>query len=153
MSNIALPIITYHYVRPKSQNRFKNLYPVDLEEFRNQLNYLTSHYNFTDVSSVIEAASGNPDALPPDPVLLSFDDGYQDHFKYVLPELQKRKIFGAFFISVASTGNNELLDVNKIQFILSLCDNNDKLISEIEFAMKIRSWYLTKGDNDQDRPN
>ena len=66
--------------------------------------------------------------LPANACLLSFDDGYKDHIKYVMPELMKRKIQGLFFPSVQSTVEREMLEVNSIQFILESCSDYEKLI-------------------------
>ena len=51
-------------------------------------------------------------------LLLSFDDGYIDHYKYVVPTLVKNKIKGCFYPPI-NIFKGKLLNVNKIHFILN----------------------------------
>ena len=57
--------------------------------------------------------------LPDNALLLTFDDGYIDHYENVYPALKKRGIQGSFFIPGKTFTEHALLDVNKIHFILA----------------------------------
>ncbi|MGP1489477.1 MAG: polysaccharide deacetylase family protein [Treponema sp.] len=72
----------------------------------------------------IMAALDNPDIkLPENSVLLTFDDGYIDHFTFVFPYLKSKGLQGTFFIPGKVFTENVLLDVNKIHFILASTDS------------------------------
>ena len=51
--------------------------------------------------------------------MLTFDDGYKDHIRYVFPELIKRKIRGLFFPSAKAILENVVMDVDCIHLIIA----------------------------------
>ena len=121
-----ITVITYHYVREIKESQFPKIKGLEFEGFKRQLDYLEKHYNLIKASQMIEYLLGGV-RLPTNACLLSFDDGYKDHIKYVLPELMKRKIQGSFFPPVKSIVEREMLEVNSIQFILESCSNYEIL--------------------------
>ncbi len=125
-----LTIIMYHYVRPIINSRFPRIKGLELDSFKKQLDYLESHYSIISSNQVINAVvSGG--SLPPKACWLTFDDGYKDHFKYVLPELIKRKLSGAFFVPRVAVQENKMLDVNSIHHILSCSNDINYLVKEL----------------------
>ena len=122
--------VMYHYVRKVNESNFPNLKALEIEKFKNQLDYFKSNYNMISSKELYEFKFFNK-PLPSNACLLTFDDGYKDHIEYVLPELLKRNIQGIFFPVVSSVLDRILLDVNKIQFILEKNFNYEKLIKEI----------------------
>jgi hypothetical protein len=65
-------------------------------------------------------------------VLLTFDDGYIDHFETAFAELQSRGISGAFFAPTRSLLDRCLLDVNKVHFVLAAEPDHGKLAAVID---------------------
>jgi peptidoglycan/xylan/chitin deacetylase (PgdA/CDA1 family) len=57
--------------------------------------------------------------LPPKSALLTFDDGYLDHFTNVFPVLDARGLSGCFFPPARCILDREVLDVNKIHHVLA----------------------------------
>ena len=121
----------YHYVRPIKKSKYKNLKALDFTEFKRQLDYLESNYNIISTKDVINCIN-KKSQLPSKACWLTFDDGYKDHIKYVLPELKKRNLHGAFFVSKVSTVEQKILIVNKIQLILSVCNDKKKLFNQVQ---------------------
>ena len=70
---------------------------MDLDTFAAQLDDLARTGTIVGWPQVAAALSGGPQ-LPPDAVLLTFDDGHDDHHRYVLPMLAERGLPGTFFI-------------------------------------------------------
>ena len=106
-------IIMYHYVRPysKSYPFFKNL---DLINFSKQLDYFEKNYGFLSKEDYQESIKTG---APKKGVVLTFDDGFKDHYKHVLPELNKRGLWGIFYITTAQYLNNKLLGVHRVHFL------------------------------------
>ncbi|GEA06024.1 polysaccharide deacetylase [Alteromonas sp. KUL42] len=125
-----LTIVMYHYVRPIKGSRFPGIKGLELEGFRNQLDYISTEFNVVSTEQVVDA-SKNGSKLPPNACWLTFDDGYKDHFEFVLPELVSRKLVGAFFPPRAAIEENIVLDVNSVQHILSSTQCISGLISKI----------------------
>lgn len=68
--------------------------------------------------------------IPEDALLLTFDDGYIDHYTYVMPVLEEEKLQGSFFIPGKTFDTHSLLDVNKIHYIIAAADMK-KLLPDV----------------------
>jgi len=120
----------YHYVRDLKHSRYPDIKGIDISLFREQIIYLKKHYHFITMEMLIDAIDNNS-SLPEKSVLLTFDDAYSDHFKYVFPFLDKHKIQGSFYPPVKAITEHTVLDVNKTHFILASENDKSKIISEI----------------------
>jgi peptidoglycan/xylan/chitin deacetylase (PgdA/CDA1 family) len=119
-------IIMYHYIRPATDNKYPGIKVLEFNAFKRQLDYLQESFTIISVDQIL-ANINNKSALPKNACWLTFDDGYKDHYNYVLPELKKRKLQGSFFPPRNAVKNSEVLDVNSIHHILSKCKNISKL--------------------------
>ena len=123
-------IIMFHYVRPIAGSQYPNIRGLELVSFKNQLDYFQKKFNIIKAEDLI-AASKNLMELPDNSCLLTFDDGYKDHYDYVLPELSKRKLQGSFFPPARPILENKLLDVNAIHYILASANNTADLLADL----------------------
>lgn len=68
------------------------------EQFRGQMHLLKRRYNPVRFGDVIESfESGKP--LPPRPVIVTFDDGYDDNYRFAFPVLRELGVPATFFVS------------------------------------------------------
>lgn len=105
----------YHYVRPHDPGLpfFRHL---ELDAFREQLDLLGQQHHWVSAGELVEAVkSGRP---VEDGVVLTFDDGFTDHFRYVFPELVERNIAGIFYVPTRPLAEGSLLDVHRIHLLL-----------------------------------
>lgn len=129
---MKLTVVMYHYVRPVRHSRFPELKALELDDFREQLAYLARHHTVISGADLLAAAAaGAWNDLPPAPVLLTFDDGYADHFAHVLPALQERGMSGSFFVPGQCVLERRMLDVNKIHFVLALVPEKRALVDRV----------------------
>lgn len=120
----------YHYVRPLQNSKYPNLKVRSIQDFKGQLNYLRRHFHICTPIDVFDCLNtGQP--IPDSWVLLTFDDGYSDHFRYVLPILHEQKLSALFFPSVSVVVDRTLLDVNKIHFILAACPDFNRIYQRL----------------------
>ncbi len=134
-------IVMYHYVRELPYTRYSEIKGLKTSLFREQLLYLKKHYNFVTHSDLISAAYEGGE-LPENAVWLTFDDAYSDHYMNVFPILDEMGIEGAFFPPVKAIVDHEVLDVNKIHFILAATNDIQALINDINHLMsKYREEY------------
>jgi len=124
-------IITYHYVKNPKDKLFENIPGRSVKSFVDQIKYLKKNYSIIPMEELIYNFSTKKKLNKPC-VVLTFDDGYLDHFKNVFPILLKYKIKGAFYAPTYTLQQKGLLDVNKIQLILSKFENKNKLKKEID---------------------
>ena len=134
--DIKLTTVMYHYVRPINISKFPGLKALDLQEFKNQISYFKKHYNFITTTDLI-LFKNHKIKLPKNPLILTFDDGYVDHYKYVFPILKKNKINGTFFPVAKSILENKILNVNKIQLLLTNTNKLNKIISYMEKMIEL----------------
>jgi peptidoglycan/xylan/chitin deacetylase (PgdA/CDA1 family) len=123
----SINIVMFHYVRPIKGSEYPNIKGLELDGFKRQLDYLAQKFLFITAEDVVDAVTKGKE-LPDNSCWLTFDDGYKDHFLYVLPELSKRKIQGGFFPPVKPVTERVMLDVNSIQYILASASNVIELI-------------------------
>jgi peptidoglycan/xylan/chitin deacetylase (PgdA/CDA1 family) len=144
-------IVMYHYVRHLEHSRFPAIKGLSVERFCRQLDYIQAHYTPIQVEDLIGALSPNRKELPPNPILLTFDDGYSDHFTNVFPLLDARGIQGCFFPPAQSVLEHHVLDVNKIQFTLAAVSDVESLVDQVfsclsefrtKFALKTKEAYF-----------
>lgn len=142
----------YHYVRDLKNSRYPQIKGLDLTLFIEQIDYLKKHYNFITMEMLIDSMY-NKTELPPKAVLLTFDDAYSEHFNNVFPILFNRKIQGSFYVPFKAIIENNVLDVNKIHFILASVSDFDKLMKKTyqeldkyraEFQLESNEYYFDK---------
>lgn len=124
-------IVMYHYVRPLQRTRFPAIKGLDLALFRGQLHFLQQHYTLIGMDELLAAIEAET-PLPPRAALLTFDDGYSDHYQYVFPILDQERLQGAFYPPCATISRRQLLDVNKIHFVLASVTNNCVIEDQID---------------------
>jgi peptidoglycan/xylan/chitin deacetylase (PgdA/CDA1 family) len=129
---VDLRIINYHYVRNIKRSKYKNIRGLEFEDFKEQIYYLKKKYNIISIDTLLNNDFNNKKNL----LLLTFDDGYLDHFIYVYPFLKKEKIQGSFFAPVNSILHKDILDVNKLHFIFNAENNSYKIYKKVISALK-----------------
>lgn len=124
-------VVMYHYVRNLEASRYPGIAGLPTSAFRKQVEWMQQHFHFISGSDLLEAVAGRT-SLPESAALLTFDDGYADHFTQVLPILNEQGIPGCFFPPAKCILEREILDVNKIHYILAATDDVDALIDYTE---------------------
>lgn len=135
MKQNNLTVIMYHYVRDLKNSRYPSIKGLDKDLFIEQIEYLRKHYNFVTMEQVINVGQ-NGASLPSKAVLLTFDDGYAEHFNVVFPILKNRGIQGSFFAPIKAITESTILDVNKIHFILAASRNPQQIIEDLRTLIK-----------------
>ena len=105
----------YHYVRPDNKD-YPYLKSLNLEIFKRQLDYFEKMFGFLTKDEYQDAIKKKKN---PKGAVLTFDDGFKDHFKYVFPELRKRDLWGIFYIPTGIYQSKKLLDVHRIHFLVA----------------------------------
>ncbi|MDO8603587.1 MAG: polysaccharide deacetylase family protein [Candidatus Omnitrophota bacterium] len=145
-------IIMYHYVREFKNSRFPEIKGLSLLHFRKQLKYLIRCCNIISMEELIYSLKYG-DSLPKRAALLTFDDGYADHFINVFPLLKESGVSGSFFPPVKAVTHSQVLDVNKIHFILASINDKQKLVEEIfslldeykqKYSLECNRYYFRK---------
>lgn len=129
-----LSIVMYHYIRDFARTRFPGIKGLDLAEFRYQLDYLQQNYTVVTMQDVVDALRSG-DALPSNAALLTFDDGYAEHYDLAFPILFDRGLQGCFFPPVQPIRDGVMLDVNRLHFILASCLDPSKVGAGVDASI------------------
>lgn len=124
--NNKVSIVMYHYVRDLKNSRYPEIKGLDYDLFKEQISFFKNNFQIIKMEELIDAAKGGG-YLPDKAMLLTFDDGYIDHYTNVFPILDKYGLQGSFF-PPCKIFEGKVLDVNKIHFILASTDI-DRIIS------------------------
>lgn len=111
----------YHYTRDIVHSRYPQIKGLDTNLFRQQIEYMKNNFNIVTMEQVIDAVEGKSE-LSEKALLLTFDDGYIDNYTFAFPILEEFGIQGSFFIPGKTFTTHQLLDVNKIHYILASAD-------------------------------
>ena len=130
----SVNIVAYHYIREIKKSKFPNLKGIEYNLFKKQIKFYKEKFNIISVDDLIEILNKKRKYKKPC-LLLTFDDGYKDHYKYVFPLLVKEKIKGCFYPPVDIL-KGKVLDVNKIHFILEKCQDTTLLFNTLKLYLK-----------------
>jgi peptidoglycan/xylan/chitin deacetylase (PgdA/CDA1 family) len=126
----TVTIVMYHYVRDLAQSRFPRIKGLTTERFRHQLEYITRFYQVIRMEDLIAACRGGA-ILPANALLLTFDDGFCDHYDTVFPLLQEAGFQGSFFPCTQPLQEGRPLTVHKIHFVLASVPDAGRLLPEL----------------------
>jgi peptidoglycan/xylan/chitin deacetylase (PgdA/CDA1 family) len=131
MSNDACTIVYYHYIRNAHRTPFPDIKGLSIADFASQLDWLQARFRIIDGETFERAALGRETLTEPT-ALLTFDDGFVDHYETAYLELRRRGIGGIFFVSDATVAvAPTLLNVHKTHFLLCAVGGR-RLLSEVE---------------------
>lgn len=119
-----LSVVMYHYTRDLRNSRYPAIKGMDISLFREQIGFFTHHFKVVSMEEVIDACERNV-SLPDNALLVTFDDGYIDHYVYAFPVLDEFGIQGSFFVPGKTFSTHCLLDVNKVHYILASGNETD----------------------------
>jgi len=127
--------LMYHYVRPQPRDLpyFRYLH---VDDFRNQLDFLAAADRFVGRDEFVAACRTG--VAPSDGVILTFDDGFSDHYRHVLPCLAERGLWGVFYVPSGPYATGKLLDVHRIHMLLGAFGGQqvlDRLDARLEPSM------------------
>ena len=137
--------VMYHYVHNNGINNYK-FNRLKISEFKNQIRFFKTNFNILNYQDFSEILLTRKFPKKPS-IILSFDDGYKDHIENVFSVLKKEKLKG-FFYPPTNIFDNKLLDVNKIQIILSTNPNLKKIIDFTKKNLKEEFEKIIKKEKD-----
>ena len=115
---------------------------LSVENFKKQLDFFEKHFGFVRFEDFCALGESTLHFQTlQHKILLTFDDGFIDHYKYVLPELKRRGLFGLFFVPTGIYERQKALDVHRIHFLLGYIGGGDLM----KFARSlIKDFMLEK---------
>ncbi len=108
-------ILMYHRVSPKIDPW--SLRPLSPQSFETQMRYFSLNYEIISLKLLIEyIVQGEP--FPKKAVVITFDDGYKDNYRYAYPILRKYNIPATIFLTTGHIGTGNLFWWDKVSYIV-----------------------------------
>lgn len=114
-----LSILTYHHVcDPARDYRFDpDTADVAPEQFRRHMQLVKRHFTVIGVDELLGALDGAK--LPPNPCLVTFDDGYRSNKDVALPVLRELGLRAVFFIATSFVSERRLYWWDRVAYIVA----------------------------------
>ena len=161
MMKNELTVVTYHYVRDVEGSRWPGIKARAVGEFEAQVKRIKENYYLLAVKELKAVLEGKI-RVPERGVILTFDDGYMDHYQQVMPILRKQGVWGVFFVPGLAVNESVVMDVNKIQFVVATADVNDLkreikvFVDKLQKEAGVKKWEIYREEFEKpgrwDRP-
>ncbi|KQX35639.1 hypothetical protein ASD04_12675 [Devosia sp. Root436] len=93
-ARLRVPVLCYHSVNDTGNAECD---PLPSALFESHLQHLRAHYTPISLAELADALNSGA-SIPPDAVVVTFDDGYRDNFEVAYPLLSQYRIPATFFI-------------------------------------------------------
>lgn len=139
----ALTVLTYHRVgQPEDAAGLnREVIEVDPAELEEQIAVVKTHCTLVSLADVRRFRDGR--RIPPNPVLLTFDDGYADNHRLALPILRRAGVRATFFIPTAYPDAGRLFWWDKIALLF-----HRSFAETVELTYPTRQTLHPRGDPD-----
>lgn len=120
-ATFRVPVLMYHYVEYVQDKRDTIRQKLNITPYTFEQEVLTlknAGYIFMTAKDLGDFLDGKT-AMPPKPVILTFDDGHRDFYTDVLPVLKKYNIKATAYIIAGFTGGTDFMTQQQIQDIIS----------------------------------
>jgi peptidoglycan/xylan/chitin deacetylase (PgdA/CDA1 family) len=117
----VLSVFTYHRIAEPSEvaELDPGVAEVNTREFQEQLAVIKMHCTVVSLRDVRLFVKGG--RLPPNPVMVAFDDGYRDNHDVALPLLEKAGIPATFFIATEFPDGGRLYWWDRVALLMHRC--------------------------------
>lgn len=114
-----VPILTWHRVQPRpDENPFDDgVVDATPDELERQIATLVRHFDVVDTDALCDWVAGRG-TLPPNPVAVTFDDGYLDNYEHALPILRRHGVRAIFFIATRYVGERRMFWWDRIAYLM-----------------------------------
>lgn len=145
----GMPILEYHMVKDDPEAKAWE-YAVPVSDFREQLDYLQDEgYTTITLLEYMKAKKGKFQ-LPEKPIVLTFDDGYDDNYRNLLPMLEERGMKAVVFMVTNDIGRpgyltwDELRDMQNRGIEIGSHTANHQPLTTLDAKMRDDELRLSK---------
>ncbi len=108
--NIRLTVLAYHRIVTDEEYLIKGskiAVSTSVSEFERQMSFVNRHFSVITVETLQQWLQGHG-VLPKRPLLVTFDDGYQDIYTQVMPVLERLNIPATVFLATDYMGSSRM---------------------------------------------
>lgn len=113
----ALTILLYHGVAPRESRddiyNYRGKF-IEPQHFERQLQFLKQHYHLLPLEEALEHMVRG--TLPPYSLAITFDDGYENNYRYAFPILKKLGVTATIFVTTDFVFDKKPLWVDRLEY-------------------------------------
>lgn len=129
-----LSILTYHrFPKPGRELFDDEVIDTCVDEFERHISCVKKHFAVIGVDELCAFALG--EALPPNAVAITFDDGYLDNYEHALPILQRHACKAIFFVATSFTTERRLYWWDRVAYLMK---QSARPVVELEYPSHFR---------------
>jgi peptidoglycan/xylan/chitin deacetylase (PgdA/CDA1 family) len=148
-----LPVLTYHRFASPHRTGVSGVVPnttgllddgvgdTTPESFDRHLSLLARWFTILDLEDLFSLRAGK--LLPPNPVFVTFDDGYKDGFEVALPILRRHGVKATFFVATDYVEQRRLFWWDRIHVVVK---SSQKESIELSYPSRHRFDLRTHGE-------
>lgn len=134
-------VLNYHRIRPDSATAATpfddGVFTVKADQFSQQMNWLKRHTRILSENELIDQITTNNYQKSKCPsVVITFDDGYQDHYSIAYPILRSLQIPATFFITTEIIGERKLYWWDVVAYLIKKCRKPSIVINGHEYTLQ-----------------
>ncbi len=161
-----LVILLYHGVTGLKNNGIHNLQGKHISDkvFRDQMEYIKLNCYPISIEDWIQIRD-YPKDIPDNPVIVTFDDGYENNFSKACPILEELKLPSVFFVSSGLIGTDKMFwvdiledsinrsNLKEIEVTLSIKKNFDisSVKTKFQSLKEIKRWCKNENNHEKER--
>jgi peptidoglycan/xylan/chitin deacetylase (PgdA/CDA1 family) len=112
-----LPVLAYHRILDDDSDPATladpGLFSATASSFDAQMALVSRHFNVITLARLLD-----PAPLPPRPLVITFDDGYEDNYRIAYPILKKHGLHGVFFVTTGFIDDGQPLWFDQVAILL-----------------------------------
>ena len=132
-------IVLYHGVCLTDHTRFNPIF-LQLDTFEEHLKFYKKHFNVVSLNDYYQQKFSNDKFN----ICLTFDDGFANNYKYVLPLLEKYRLPATFFITAIRSAGYDILWNDFLSIVSKYGPQTIALNKETYYKGKFNKYYAVK---------
>jgi peptidoglycan/xylan/chitin deacetylase (PgdA/CDA1 family) len=133
--------ITYHRIGTRTGELDRDVIDATPEAFERHVTYMKRWFDIVGVDDLVAFTRGG--ALPKNPLIITFDDGYRDNHDVALPILAKHGVRATFFVATDFITERRLFWWDKIALIVT---RSTRTHLDLEYPSHVSLPFETDGE-------
>lgn len=118
LARVQVPVLCYHHIRKSIQGHAPD-YSISTAMFAAHIKMLQDSGYQTILPNELYEHLNTGSALPPKPIVISFDDGHAEHYTTAAPVLEQHQFRGVFFIQGVVIGKQNYITPSQISDLVA----------------------------------